>query len=218
MNRLRPRASNAPFWLATEDVDRRPHSPSQPPTGWRAIKSPLSPCSPTSTATVAAHQPYHPELGAGPGQTDRSLLMGPAPRGRPFASSEPLPPGRRPQSQWRSSASRHRFRQMLPYNLTRLVPPVMRIGSARPSNPRTRSVGRATSPTEADIRSYLDFAEATIGKAPTRRSYAQRPLGGASLFSKYAAHYDLTARPVIQQVQAIPVNRLDRPVLGFLSP
>ena len=35
-----------------------------------------------------------------------------------------------------------------------VCPPVMRIGSARPSNPRTRSVGRATSPTEADIRSY----------------------------------------------------------------
>lgn len=30
----------------------------------------------------------------------------------------------------------------------------VRIGSARPSDPRTRSVGRATSPTEADVRSY----------------------------------------------------------------
>ncbi len=31
----------------------------------------------------------------------------------------------------------------------------MRIGSAHPSNPRTCSVGRATSPVETDIRSYL---------------------------------------------------------------
>ena len=30
----------------------------------------------------------------------------------------------------------------------------MRIGSASPSNPRTRSLGRATSPCRADIRSY----------------------------------------------------------------
>lgn len=30
----------------------------------------------------------------------------------------------------------------------------MRIGSVRPSNPRTRSVGRATSSAEADMRSY----------------------------------------------------------------
>ncbi|MGY3572925.1 hypothetical protein ACVMB1_000129 [Bradyrhizobium sp. USDA 4504] len=33
-------------------------------------------------------------------------------------------------------------------------PPVMRIGSVRPSNTRTRSVGRATSPEEAGIRPY----------------------------------------------------------------
>src|SRR5271157_968475 len=33
-------------------------------------------------------------------------------------------------------------------------PPAMRIGSASPGNPRTRSVGRATSPSGADIRSY----------------------------------------------------------------
>ncbi|MER9664716.1 tyrosine-type recombinase/integrase [Mesorhizobium sp. M0159] len=36
-------------------------------------------------------------------------------------------------------------------------------------------------------------------------------------FLKYAAHYDLTALPVIEQVLAIPMKRFDRPVLGFLS-
>ena len=36
-------------------------------------------------------------------------------------------------------------------------------------------------------------------------------------FLKYAAHYDLTALLVIEQVLAIPMKRFDRPVLGFLS-
>jgi hypothetical protein len=33
-------------------------------------------------------------------------------------------------------------------------PPVMRLGSAHPSNPRKSSVGRATSLPKKDIRSY----------------------------------------------------------------
>ena len=36
-------------------------------------------------------------------------------------------------------------------------------------------------------------------------------------FLKYAAHYDLTALPVIEQALAIPMKRFDRPLLGFLS-
>ena len=88
----------------------------------------------------------------------------------------------------------------------------------------------------------LDFAEATLGKAPTRltladldaqlilsflhhlekeRSNGARTrnarLAALRAFLKYAAHYDLIALPVIEQVLAIPMKRFDRPVLGFLS-
>src|SRR3712207_2476836 len=40
-------------------------------------------------------------------------------------------------------------------------PPAVRIGSAIPSNPRGRSVGRATSTSEADIRSYDYYLRGT---------------------------------------------------------
>ena len=43
----------------------------------------------------------------------------------------------------------------------------MRIGSAHPSNPRTRSVGRATPHAEADIRSYDFPAALDLGGAGT---------------------------------------------------
>ena len=88
----------------------------------------------------------------------------------------------------------------------------------------------------------LGFAEAKIGKAPTRpiladlnaqlvldfldhlekeRSNGARTrnarLAALRSFLKYAAHYDLTALIIIQQALAIPMKRFDRPVLGFLS-
>ncbi len=87
----------------------------------------------------------------------------------------------------------------------------------------------------------LGFAAAQIGKEPTRliladldaqlilafldhlekeRSNGARTrnarLAALRSFLKYAAHYDLTALLVIEQVLAIPMKRFDRPVLGFL--
>ena len=44
----------------------------------------------------------------------------------------------------------------------------MRIGSVTPSNPRKHSVGRATSNTEADIRSYA------VTRRPARETYGGR--------------------------------------------
>lgn len=59
----------------------------------------------------------------------------------------------------------------------------MRIGSARPSNPRTRSVGRATSAAEADIRSYEAPALRQVGHRitgdRTRQSSRSGKGGGA---------------------------------------
>jgi integrase len=88
----------------------------------------------------------------------------------------------------------------------------------------------------------LNFAEATIGRAPTgltmadldaqfilnfldhlekERSNSVRTrnarLAALRSFLKYAAYYDLTALPAIQQVLAIPMKRFDRPVLARIS-
>ncbi|WP_404294736.1 tyrosine-type recombinase/integrase (plasmid) [Microvirga sp. RSM25] len=113
---------------------------------------------------------------------------------------------------------------------------VEHLGNQRAVSSRTIAAYRDT------FRLLLDFAEATIGKAPTRliladldaqlilsflnhlekeRSNGARTrnarLAALRTFLKYAAHYDLTALPVIEQALAIPMKRFDRPVLGFLS-
>ncbi len=113
---------------------------------------------------------------------------------------------------------------------------VEHLGHQRAVSPRTIAAYRDT------FRLLLSFAESKIGKAPTtlalvdldaqfilsfldylendRKNGARsRNARWAALrsFLKYAAHYDLTALPVIQQALAIPMKRFDKPVLGFLS-
>src|SRR5262249_34276998 len=111
---------------------------------------------------------------------------------------------------------------------------VEHLGNQRAVSPRTIAAYRDT------FRLLLGFAAAQIGKEPTRliladldaqlildfldhlekeRSNGARTrnarLAALRSFLKYAAHYDLTALPVIEQVLAIPMKRFDRPVLGF---
>ena len=113
---------------------------------------------------------------------------------------------------------------------------VEHLGHQRAVSPRTIAAYRDT------FRLLLGFAEARIGKAPTalalvdldarlilgfldhlekdRKNGARSRnarLAALRSFLKYAAHYDLTALPVIEQALAIPMKRFDRPVLGFLS-
>ena len=113
---------------------------------------------------------------------------------------------------------------------------VEHLGHQRAVSPRTIAAYRDT------FRLLLSFAEASIGKAPTalalvdldarlildfldhlekERNNGARSrnarLAALRSFLKYAAHYDLTALPVIEQALAIPMKRFDRPVLGFLS-
>jgi site-specific recombinase XerD len=113
---------------------------------------------------------------------------------------------------------------------------VEHLGRQRAVSPRTIAAYRDT------FRLLLSFAEARIGKAPIAlalvdldarlilgfldhlekdrnngaRSRNAR-LAALRSFLKYAAHYDLTALPVIEQALAIPMKRFDRPLLGFLS-
>ncbi|MCZ0813523.1 tyrosine-type recombinase/integrase [Roseovarius sp. EGI FJ00037] len=113
---------------------------------------------------------------------------------------------------------------------------VEHLGHQRAVSPRTIASYRDT------FRLLLSFAESKIGKAPTALALVDldaqfilsfldhlendRKNGARSRnarwaavrsFLKYAAHYDLTALPVIQQALAIPMKRFDKPVLGFLS-
>lgn len=113
---------------------------------------------------------------------------------------------------------------------------VEHLGNQRAVSPCTIAAYRDT------FRLLLDFAEATIGKAPTQLTLADLDaqltlsflshlekertngartrnarLAAVRAFLQYAAHYDLIALPVIEQVLAIPMKRFDRPVLGFLS-
>jgi site-specific recombinase XerD len=113
---------------------------------------------------------------------------------------------------------------------------VEHLGNQRAVSSRTIAAYRDT------FRLLLNFAEATIGRAPTgltmadldaqfilnfldhlekERSNSVRTrnarLAALRSFLKYASYYDLTALPAIQQVLAIPMKRFDRPVLGFLS-
>jgi site-specific recombinase XerD len=108
---------------------------------------------------------------------------------------------------------------------------------------RQRAVSSCTIAAYRDtFRLLLSFAEAKTGKNPAvlaladldvrlilnfldhlekerRNGVRSRNARLAALrsFLKYAAHHDLTALPVIEQVLAIPMKRFDRPVLGFLS-
>jgi len=113
---------------------------------------------------------------------------------------------------------------------------VEHLGHQRAASPRTIAAYRDT------FRLLLGFAEVRIGKTPTalalvdldarlilsfldhlekdRKNGARSRnarLAALRSFLKYAAHYDLTALPVIEQALAIPMKRFDRPVLGFLS-
>jgi integrase/recombinase XerD len=113
---------------------------------------------------------------------------------------------------------------------------VEHLSNQRAISPRTIAAYRDT------FRLLLGFASAKIGKTPTQLTVADLDaqlvlsfldhlekernnsartrnarLAALRSFLKYAAHYDLTALPVIQRVQAIPMKRFDRPVLGFLS-
>nr|WP_292331512.1 tyrosine-type recombinase/integrase [Mesorhizobium sp.] len=64
------------------------------------------------------------------------------------------------------------------------------------------------------ILSFLDHLEKERSNGARTRNAR---LAALRSFLKYAAHYDLTALPIIEQVLAIPMKRFDRPVLGFLS-
>lgn len=113
---------------------------------------------------------------------------------------------------------------------------VEHLGRQRAVSPRTIAAYRDT------FRLLLSFTEGRTGKAPTalalvdldarlilsfldhlekdRKNGARSRnarLAALRSFLKYAAHYDLTALPVIEHTLAIPMKRFDRPVLGFLS-
>jgi site-specific recombinase XerD len=106
----------------------------------------------------------------------------------------------------------------------------------RDVSPRTVAAYRDT------FRLLLLFAERHIGKAPTAVSLADLDaglvlafldhlekdrnngarsrnarLGAIRSFLRYAAHYDLSALPVIEHTLSLPMKRFDRPLLGFLS-
>jgi integrase/recombinase XerD len=110
------------------------------------------------------------------------------------------------------------------------------LGRQRAVSPRTIAAYRDT------FRLLLGFAERNIGKAPAaitlpdldaklilgfldhlerdRNNGARsRNARVAALrsFLRYAAHYDLNALAVIEQVLAIPIKRFDRPMIGFLT-
>jgi len=113
---------------------------------------------------------------------------------------------------------------------------VEHLGNQRAVSPRTIVAYRDT------FRLLFDFTEAAIRKAPTqltladldaqlilsfldhlekKRSNSVRTrnarLAALRTFLKYAAHYDLSALPVIEHALAIPMKRFERPILGFLS-
>jgi site-specific recombinase XerD len=64
------------------------------------------------------------------------------------------------------------------------------------------------------ILSFLDHLENDRKNGARSRNARWAALRS---FLKYAAHYDLTALPVIQQALAIPMKRFDKPLQGFLS-
>jgi hypothetical protein len=64
------------------------------------------------------------------------------------------------------------------------------------------------------ILSFLDHLEKERNNGARSRN---AHLAALRSFLKYAAHHDIGALHVIEQVLAIPMKRFDRPVLGFLS-
>jgi integrase/recombinase XerD len=113
---------------------------------------------------------------------------------------------------------------------------VEHLGRQRAVSPRTITAYRDT------FRLLLTFAAAKISKSPAalklvdldaklilsfldhlekERNNGARSrnarLAALRSFLKYAAHHDISALHVIEQVLAIPMKRFDRPVLGFLS-
>ncbi len=106
----------------------------------------------------------------------------------------------------------------------------------RAASPRTIAAYRDT------FRLLLLFAEQHIAKAPTAvvltdldsglvlafldhlerdRANSSRSrnarLAAIRSFLRYAAHYDISALPVIQRTLAVPMKRCNKPLLGFLS-
>lgn len=68
--------------------------------------------------------------------------------------------------------------------------------------------------TEKLVLAFLDHLERTRGNGARSRNAR---LAAIRCFLKYAAHYDLTALPIIERVLAVPQKRFDLPLLGFLS-
>lgn len=64
------------------------------------------------------------------------------------------------------------------------------------------------------VLAFLDHLERDRKNAPRSRNAR---LAALRSFLKYAAHHDLSALGVIEQVLAIPRKRFDRPMLGFLT-
>jgi site-specific recombinase XerD len=64
------------------------------------------------------------------------------------------------------------------------------------------------------VLAFLDHLEHDRGNTARSRNARRAAL---RTFLKYAAHYDVTALPVIERTLEIPLKRYDRPMLGFLS-
>ena len=61
---------------------------------------------------------------------------------------------------------------------------------------------------------FLDHLEQDRANGPRSRNAR---LASIRSFLHYAAHYDISALPVIQRTLAVPMKRCDKPLLGFLS-
>ncbi|HUZ95676.1 MAG TPA: tyrosine-type recombinase/integrase [Edaphobacter sp.] len=64
------------------------------------------------------------------------------------------------------------------------------------------------------ILAFLDHLEADRKNCPRSRNAR---LAALRSFLKYAAHHDISALHIIEQALSVPMKRIDRPLLGFLS-
>jgi integrase/recombinase XerD len=64
------------------------------------------------------------------------------------------------------------------------------------------------------ILAFLDHLEADRKNCARSRNAR---LAALRSFLKYAAHHDISALHIIEQTLSIPMRRIDRPLLGFLS-
>ncbi len=64
------------------------------------------------------------------------------------------------------------------------------------------------------VLAFLDHLEQDRANGPRSRNAR---LASIRSFLHYAAHYDISALPVIQRTLAVPMKRCDKPLLGFLS-